>query len=348
MKSISVQQGISRIASYALPISAANLVNVISGFVAMLMVAQLGQIELAAGALALSTYITLMTIVATSLYAIGILISHYNGQEGAACEIGKIVKNGIWVSCLMTIPVSIILWHADTLLLLFGQNKQLVQIAKPYFHYAALGLFPILIAGVISQFNTGIGNPKFTMITALIRLPIIILLSFGFIFGKFGLPQLGLAGVMCASFIVQSLYCICVIFYLYRKENIKKYRLFSKPFAPHWMTCKKIFTLGMPIGLQFGGELGAMTTATYLVGFFGVSALAASQIVSQYAILVVMMTLGLSQALSVLISNAYAKHDYNLIKKYLVSALIMLSVVFVFVAMIFLLFPNALIKNLHG
>jgi len=58
---------------------------------------------------------------------------------------------------------------------------------------------------------------------------------------------------------------------------------------------QKHFSLGFPIGIQFGAELAAMTVATYFMGYFGVIALAASQIVSQYSLIVVMVTLGLSQ-----------------------------------------------------
>ncbi len=341
MNQISLRQGIYKIAAYAVPISAASLVNIISSFVGMLMVARLGKIELAAGALAVSTYITLMTIAATSLYAIGILISHFTNYDENASAIGNIVKNGIWFACLMAIPAGLILWHANYLLLLFGQSKHLVVIVKPYFHFAALALFPTLIAVVISQFYIGIGKPQFSVVTSIIRLPFIILLSFGFVFGKFGLPHLGLAGLMCAVFIVQSLYCICLGIYLYFWKNIQKFKLFTKPLAPDWIVCKKLFMLGMPIGLQFGGEFAAMMSATYLLGMFGVSALAASQIVSQYVMIVVVVVLGLSQALSVLTSNAYGGNDYNLIRKYFKSALIILSIVFVFVTIVFIFFPNA-------
>ena len=60
----------------------------------------------------------------------------------------------------------------------------------------------------------------------------------------------------------------------------------------------------MPIGMQFGGEFVAMTMATYLIGYFGVTALAASQIVSQYTMLVIILIIGLTQALSILVSEA--------------------------------------------
>jgi MATE family multidrug resistance protein len=100
----------------------------------------------------------------------------------------------------------------------------------------------------------------------------------------------------------------------------------------------------MPIGLQFGAELAAMTAATYLMGYYGASALAASQIVSQYTMLVIVLIIGLTQALSLLISEAYGKNDTALIKEYLQASLVILIACCTIVSFIFLFFPKTLIQ----
>lgn len=70
-----------QVIAFALPISAAGVVNMVSGFIAMMMVALLGKEQLAAGALSIPTFITIMTVTATIFYSIGILISHQKGQD---------------------------------------------------------------------------------------------------------------------------------------------------------------------------------------------------------------------------------------------------------------------------
>jgi len=134
-----------------------------------------------------------------------------------------------------------------------------------------------------------------------------------------------------------------ILFYIHFSIETKKYRVFSGEILPNWRLCKTIFSLGFPIGVQFGGELSAMTVSTYLMGHFGVIALAALQIVSQYSMLVVMISLGMSQAAAILISEAYAKNDIELIKQYLKSAMIILIVFFVIVCLFFLGIPKSLI-----
>jgi len=159
---------IYQVIAFALPISAANLVNIIANFVAMLMIARLGKETLAAAALSVTTYVTLMTIASTSLYGISILISHHKGQNKADKQLNHWFKNSFWFALLLALPICILLWHGNLILTLFGQDQHLVQLTVGYFHWSALALIPSLFAAIVSQFYTGIGYPKFTLITAAI------------------------------------------------------------------------------------------------------------------------------------------------------------------------------------
>ncbi|WP_218813598.1 MATE family efflux transporter [Rickettsiella endosymbiont of Dermanyssus gallinae] len=334
----------NKLMALALPLSMNLLVNMIPCFVAILMLAKLGKIQLAAGALAITTYTPIMMAVSTIFYAVGILISHSRGQNKTLSEIGSIVRNGFWLATLLAMIASGTLWHMDKLLILFKQNPHLIALTKDYFYFAGLSIIPTLFLVVISQFFSGTGNPKFTLFTSVLSLPINILLTYGFVFGQFGLPQLALGGISCATFIVQSLFCSGILLYMLCKNKIRQYKIFSGNLRPNWSICRRIFTLGYPIGLQFGGELGAMAVSTYFLGYFGIIALAAGQIVSQYAMLVVVISLGLSQALSLLVGEAYGNHNGNLIKQYINSAMLILTVFFTSVLILFLALPHYLIN----
>jgi len=333
-----------KVTAFALPISAGGIINMVGSFIAMMMVALLGKEQLAAGTLAVSTFLTIMTVTGTMFYAVGILISHHRGQDKTHLEIGYIVKNGFCLAMLLAFPSALGLWFIDRLLLFLGQDPHLVALTRDYFHFAALNTFSLFLGAVIAQFYVGIGKPRFSMMIALISLPLTILASYGLVLGHLGLPLLGLSGITCASFIVQSLMILVILIVIFLDKNMKSYQLFNKLFLPNWEICKAIFTLGMPIGIQFGGELVAMTVATYLMGYFGVTALAASQIVGQYYMFMFVLIIGLTQALSILISEAYGKEDTILIKEYLHASMVLLISCCLFCSIIFLKFPKELIQ----
>lgn len=332
-----------KLASYAVPMSASNLVNMLATFVGILFVAKLGKVELAASSLAFISYIAVSTIALTSLFSISILVSHQKGQAKQLSKIGSVFKNGIWASLILGIPVSILIANLDKLLFLFGQDPQLIHITQGYFYFGALGLIPILIVGVAGQFHTGIGKPRFSLIMGLLRLPFVISLSYALVLGKFGLPQLGLAGVSCAMFLVQLVFCVFILVYISMAKHLRPYKLFDDFFKIDWSLCKKILSIGFPIGVQFGGELSAITVANYFMGYFGVMALAASQIVSQGMIIFIAINLGFSQALAVLVSEAFAKKDLILVKRYMNAAMLSLFIIVALILSVLLLNPNVLI-----
>src|SRR5690554_6717627 len=112
MQTNSSFQIIRKIAAFTFPISMGALVNMVTGFIAMMMVGKISKLELAAGALAVATYMTLLTVVHTIFYAVSILISHYKGQNKSNTDIGELVKNGIYLAMFLAIPMSFILWNA--------------------------------------------------------------------------------------------------------------------------------------------------------------------------------------------------------------------------------------------
>jgi MATE family multidrug resistance protein len=70
-----------------------------------------------------------------------------------------------------------------------------------------------------------------------------------------------------------------------------------------------------------------MAVASCLMGYFGVDALAALQITSQYSIIVIMPGIGIAQALSLKVSELYGQPGFNHypIKKYLFASMLLLT-----------------------
>ena len=311
----------------ALPISAGRILNILANFIAMMMVAKFGKTQLAAGFLAVSSTIPVTTSVLTIFYAIGIRICYYRGQKNAPESIGALVKNGLFLAIILAIPAAVLITYLDAILSKIGLDPELIALTKAYFYYAGLGVFPLLAMTVLGQFYIGIGKPWFALMVEVISFPLTILASWALIPGHFGLPGSGLAGVSLANLLVQSVLFIAILIITSLNKTNAVYQIFKKPFTINWRTCQSIITLGLPIGIQFGGELAAMAVAGWLMGYYGVDALAALQITSQYSILIIMPGIGLAQALTLKISELYGQqgtHHYP-IKKYLYASVLLLA-----------------------
>lgn len=348
MKKINLFQASYKTLAFALPLSAGGLIDMLASFISMMMAAQLGTEQLAAGNLAIPIWITLITITSTVFYAVSIFIGHHRANQKSPAEIGLYVKNGFWLALSLAVPAALILWHVDSLLILLGLNKQLIALAQPYFHFTALGIAPSLFITVIVQFYLGIGKPRIPLLISIGCFPITLLLSYGFILGHFNLPKLGFAGIACASLITQLMVLSVLLIILRLQKSTQTYQIFKNLFYINKDICKAIFKLGMPIGVQFGGEISAITVSAILLSYFGQNALAASQIVTQYFMLVLMLILNLTQALSILISGANGNNNVDEIKQYLRASGLILLVYSSLSAIFFLGFPSQLTQFYLG
>ena len=334
----------------AVPIIGTSMISVVSGFVGMIMVARLGHQELAAAALATSTFLTLFVLWATVLYAVGILVSHECGKEQPE-QAGMIVRQGVLLAFFIAIPVSVLLWFGPDVLIFFRQKPALVAITVGYFHFAAFVVLPALCGFALQQFFIGISKPKVNLRITYVTTPLTIALCYLFVFGKFGFPALGLSGVALAMVITMWAQFIFLILFIKLNPRYQKYNIFTRHMRVRLPVLKQVMNIGTPIGIQYGGELAAFAVTTYFMGWISSSALAAQQIVMQCAVLVVMISLGFSQALSVLVSEGLGKNDLSSAKRFTYVATL-LGVIFMLLAMILYIgFPDLLIGlflNVHA
>lgn len=346
MKKNTLSGALYQVMAFALPMSASGIIDTFFSFFSMMMVAQSGQKELAASALAIPTYVTFVTIATTLFFAVGILISHQKekSDKHALIEIGIIVKSGFLLAVLLALPIGLGFWSIDKVLLLLGQSAELVSLTRPYFHFAAFSIMPQLLIAVIIQFYLGMGKARYPLLITIGASAATCIFSYGFVLGNWGLPKLGLAGIACASLIAQIITLFVLLTLLLCQSSVQSCQIFSSFSRRTWGTCKAIYSLGFPIGVQFGAEIAAITVSVIFLANFGVSALVSSQIVAQYFMPALMLPLGLMQAMSLLVSQAQGGNEPQRIPMYLRAALVLLMAYSGVIAVLFVGYPELLIR----
>ncbi len=135
-----------------------------------------------------------------------------------------------------------------------------------------------------------------------------------FLFGKFGFPQVRLAGIgygLVVSYSLMAIYSIC---YLCFSKKFKPYHLFKQ-----WLVIENKFFLemikvGLPMGVMLGSELGFFAVVAIMMGNLGTNVLAAYQIAHQYLTITLFIIFGLLQAVAVRVGNEVGRNDSAKIK----------------------------------
>ena len=334
---------IGKVFIFSLPIIINLFLRFLPTITSMWILSRLGKDYIAAAGIAAPTFYTIMTFFISGFNAVGVKVANSFGKNKINREISIWVTNAIilgFVSCTFAI---IALLNIDIFLLFLKQDPYLITLSKPFFTFGALAIIPIIFNTILNQYFIGIGHTKVSLALSTISCPLIVILSYGLVLGKWGLPKLAMGGINCATSIVGTLILVIAIFIAIFIKWSKPFHLFSKPFSVDHKHCVELLELGWPIGLQNTAEMAVTTIVTYLLGIFGISALAAAQITQQYTFILFLICVGLSSGVSILVSKAYGENNFKQIKYLTLASIIIISIVSFLFAIAFLVFPTTLV-----
>lgn len=297
-----LQKASKQMVALMLPIVGSRFANALNLFIAMLLIARLGRAQLAAGALVTSISTLLFIIVWSVLFSVGVVVGREYGAKKDA-ELGMILRSSFLLGAITGLPVIILMLNIAPILRFFGQDPRLISLVQQYFNGLAWAVLPSAWSLACSQFVIALGRPRMALFWSILTPIFMLVPGYGLLFGKFGLPKVGMAGMAYANVFMAWAIFIFAIVYL-AKPCFKKYRIFTLVNPINTMYLNRLFKIGYPISVQFGAELAAFSLLTIFIGWIGRPSLAAWQVVIQLNMLVIMIPYGIAQASGILIGQS--------------------------------------------
>jgi len=123
-----------------------------------------------------------------------------------------------------------------------------LKYGKQYLNIMIFGLIPFAIGQSYSSVVREIGETKIPMYGSLAAIGVNLVLDYGLIFGKFGLPELGVAGAAIATVIAKYIEALVVIIWTHVKKDKNPYAvgLFKGFYIPKNLSVD-IIKKGMPL-----------------------------------------------------------------------------------------------------
>lgn len=323
----------------SLPMAGARFIQMLSNFIGMMFLAKLGKKVLAASTLISATFSVIFLFFISILFAVSFVASQYFGAKKNH-EIGRLFQQSLLLSVLLGIVMSIVLYFINDILLFFHQPPELIAYACQYFHAISFGAIPILINVCCQQLCYGILRQRAVLVINFFILFCSVFLSYSLIFGRFGLPQCGVAGLGYALIIQSIIGIIVVTGYLFFSPARQSFALFSRHSHQGFSDFMQVCRVGWPMSLQFGGELLSIFVIALMIGWLGVGALAAVQVTQQWMLLVIVPVFAMSEAGGILVGHAVGRGAYDTLFD-IGRANLVVSVGFVLIIGIaFFLFPD--------
>lgn len=327
----------------ASPLVAALLAQVAMELINSLMLGRLGAEALAAGGLGIAIFFMLLVICNGLFSAVGVLIARNYGG-GNHSEIPQFLNHALYLACFLAIPFIGILWNAPKVLLMIGEQPVIVAMTTEFLHALVWGIPPLLAYFSLREFIAALSHTRIIMLLSLGVAPLTGLGNYILMYGKLGIPALGIAGVGYSTAFMEWVLLLVVLIYIFKNKILRPYFLFYQLRPIEWGRLLEMIKLGIPVSITMGLEVGLFSVTTLLMGYFGTNSLAAHQIALQCATLAFMFPLGIAQATAIRVGQSLGAGSVRRAKYAGYAGLILGIGVAIITAVIFVTFPTAIIS----
>jgi MATE family multidrug resistance protein len=265
-----------------------------------IMVGPLGAKPLAAAGLGSAIHWFVIVPSMGVLVGLSPLISQaFGARDLRACH--RVLVQGAWLAFFLSVPVTLFSLIGEPVSLALGQDPEVSHLTGGYLAAIAWGVLPFCLFMAVRQYLEGMGRVNVPMAITFLGLAVNIPANWLLIYGVGPFPALGVVGSGWATTIVRWAMLIAVFLYLASRPDLRVHR--GEPLRPVAVMQRRILRVGLPVGGQFGLEVGLFSFAAVMMGWLGPIELAAHQVTINIASTTFMVALGVSLAGSIRIGQ---------------------------------------------
>ena len=292
------------VARIAVPVTLQSLLLSSFGVIDQVMTGQLGSVSIAGIGLSSKFASIHMVLVSAVAATAGIMIAQYMGQKDE-----KAVNRSVFVNLGLALILAALFTAAcllcpQQILRLYTQDPAAVIVGAQYLQIVSLTFLPSAVSALLSPLLHCMDAAALPMYAGICAALVNTLLNYVLIFGRLGMPALGVQGAAIASVISQLVDCLLIIALLawYLKRHPGRWQ--PRPaFRMSRVAAVQYLAILVPnVMCEFLWGLGENVYAA-IYGHIGTAACAAMTLTTPVQILVVSALSGISQATSVIVGK---------------------------------------------
>jgi MATE family multidrug resistance protein len=237
------------------------------------------------------------------LLAVPPTISQLDGA-GRRSEIAPAFRQAVWLALGLASLLFIFLSFAGLLLDAMGIAPEVQPGARDFLHGIRWGVPALAMYFCMRYLSEGLHWTWPTMILGIGGLFVLVPLGYALMFGRFGFPELGAAGLGYATAVMLWMQAGLFAIYLRVSPRFADLGLFERFDPPSFERIRDLLRLGLPIGVSIFMEGSLFIVTALLIGGMGQVPVAAHQIAINIASITFMSALGLAEATTVRVGHA--------------------------------------------
>ena len=332
---------VRHLAKFAVPLIISQLVAQLMVLSDIWMMARIGVVTMAAGGLAGSVFSFIFVVVMSLIGSVTNLLAiaygekqHNSGNNG---EIRGILKGAILLSGLISIALLPLFYLLPTLLLMVGQQAEIIDLSMLYLHALKWSMLPNLLIVVFRGLTVAFGSPRSVLWASVITVMLNIVFSYVLAF----VLDFGIVGIGYGTSLAAWLMAVCYGVWLFRQPQFLPYKPWTKWFEYKLATIKPLMFMGTFVALATLTEFALISGAALMAGTLGAVSLAAHQIALQILSFSWCISYGFAQATSILVGNQFgSSRDKQTIIKIARHGLLLATASSVLIGLMFSINPE--------
>lgn len=298
-----------------LPVLIYQVISYSSGMIGTFMAGHYSPTDLAGVSMGVNIWNPVMYTLNAIVLAIVPIVSHLIGKKREE-EIPVMVRQFLYIAVLISIILVIALnTLAAPIVDSLGMDAKIATITKNYLYYESFGVLSIFLYVVLRSFMDSLGLTRLSMIMMIISVPVNVTLAYGFIFGKFGMPELGGAGNAIAVSLTYTVLFFIALFLTLKHPKINKYKIFKKE-GIRFKYWGEIFKLGIPIAIATALETVVFSTLSLMVSRFDTTIIASHQAVLNFSGFLYSLPVSVANTATIIVAYHVGAKNYKLAKSY--------------------------------
>ena len=283
-----------------LPIVGGMLSQSVLNLVDAAMVGSLGEAALAG--VGLGGYANFVIIALVMGLGVGVqaTVARRRG-EGRNEQLAAPLNHGLFIAALLSLPLMLLCWfNAERIIGLLSDDGDVIAIGSDYFQWRTLAVIAVGWNFAYRGYWNGIRQTG-RYLQILVAMHVFnVVISYGLIFGHFGLPEMGAAGsglgTSIAMFLGTGMYFL-LTWHTGRRHGFMRS-------LPSLTDIRFMLRLSVPNSLQQFFFATGVTALFWIIGQIGTAELAIAHVLVNLALLLILPGVGLGMAATTLVSHS--------------------------------------------
>ena len=303
-----LKKELKELAPIGIPAVLSQLAQMAMGFIDTVMAGNYSTDALAAIAIGTSLLHPVLVFFLGLFLAFNPIVAHFKGAENNN-QIKTHFHAGIVLAIIFSPIAVILLLNSGFILAALNIEPQVSELAVGYLQATLWGMPALLLFFALRFCNEGMFSTMSVMTITVISIPFNVLLNYWFMYGGYGIEEMGAVGVGYATGLIWILMFIGMALYTLFAKKYADLGLFRDFELPGWQELKEFFALGFPVAITLGFEVTMFAAVSLMIARYPSEVMGAHQIALNISSLTFMIPLGLAQAITARVSYFNGKKD---------------------------------------